>query len=690
MRDESEALRVKNQRPPPLLFTAHGLSLTAQLSTFTFTVRTKVTLVLVFLNVALFFFIFKFEHNWHTERTSLETRRRVLGPEVVDPRSLTITSTAPNGSFSLARRGDTWWLTSPLEWPANIHAVNSLINELRLLDNVSSFNVADLAPAGQKLADFGLEKPRLTVTFGSGDAGAAPSTLRIGDTTKDGTRLYVLSTDGARVHVVNRSLADSLSLTLDQLRADTLLDIPVFEAHALSVQFGGVRVRIRRESARWLFDTIIDARASKTALEVTLNALNALHPKTFNPPNPPATLPSAAPALRITIEGNNRNETLFVGDAIGSTAIPAGIATAPDVEYFAQLEGRPALFTVAIPATLMDALKNAPFALREKRVLDFEPRNVTAITLATPVLPNQPPLTLQRLEPPAGSAPDAAASWQIVQRGGAAQGPQTLPADRAAVQRLLEQLAALAAKSFPTNAATNTDLENWGFKRPEREVTLTLGAPAAPLVLDIGSDTSRELYALVGPGAPSPSVYAIDKNFLDELPVSVRAWRQRQLPELPAVARVTALKLTDLVTNSPVLDVTLDATGHPPDGTKHAAAIETLVAQLRRLRAKSFPQDGYTERIVAAGEERPWKYKLDYTVSLPGGAAGEQTTTKTLVFTDRVGGSHQFAGSAEFDAVFEIEQPFLDALQEITYGDRDPGPPPPSAETPNAKTPNSK
>src|SRR6185503_19000471 len=93
----------------------------------------KVTLVLIFLNVALFFFIFKFERNWRTEAASRESRRRVLGPEAADIRSLDITSTAPGGSFSLARKRDTWFLTKPLEWPANPHAASTIVQELQLL-----------------------------------------------------------------------------------------------------------------------------------------------------------------------------------------------------------------------------------------------------------------------------------------------------------------------------------------------------------------------------------------------------------------------------------------------------------------------------------------------------------------------------------------------------------------------------
>jgi hypothetical protein len=271
-------------------------------------------------------------------------------------------------------------------------------------------------------------------------------------------------------------------------------------------------------------------------------------------------------------------------------------------------------------------------------------------------------------------------SWQIVRRGATSQGPQTLPADHAAVQRLLEQLTLLAAKNFQTEASTNADLENWGFKRPEREVTLTFGPNTPPLTLSLGTDAARAAYALVGAANPGSSIYAVDRTILDELPILARAWRERQLPELPAVARITALKLTDLNGNTPVLDVSVDANGHAPAATPNHPAVEKILASLRMLRAKSFPQDGFTEKVLVAGDERTWRYKLEYTVALPGGAGAEQTSVKTLLFTERVGGAQTLAGSAELDAVFEIEQPLLDALWAVTYPD--PGPP---AATPEPK-----
>ena len=75
--------------------------------------------------------------------------------------------------------------------------------------------------------------------------------MLIGDTTKVGNRLYVLSPDGKRIHVVGRSLADSLGLTVSQLQADTIFNIPLFEVRSFNLQTGAP-ANLRSASPRWI------------------------------------------------------------------------------------------------------------------------------------------------------------------------------------------------------------------------------------------------------------------------------------------------------------------------------------------------------------------------------------------------------------------------------------------------------
>lgn len=644
--------------------------------------RTKVTLVLVFLNVALFFFIFRFERTWRTEAASQEARRRVLGPEAADIRELEVTSAAPGGSFTLVRNRDAWSLTRPFDWPANARAAGTIINELQLLEHEAAFNVADLGRNGLSLADYGLDQPKLVAAFTAGApraSGGAPARteLRLGDTTKDGKRLYLLSPDRQRVHIVNRSLVDSLSIPLDQLRAETLLSVRVFEARSLLIQTGGatpIRARIRREGTRWSFETPILARASKTALELALNQLNALRASSF-PASPPTPLPSSAPSLRITLEGNNRQETLFLGEAVPGTRPGAGGTT----EFLAQLDGRNAVFTVSVPGELLAVLRSAPEALREKRILDFDPAAVTAVALAAPAQPREVPLTLQRLETPAGQTAAAVPPWQVVVRASGEQSAQTRPADRAAIQRLLDQLGQAEARVFKSDAPTSADLEEWGFNRPLREVTLSLAPNQPPVVLRIGTDARRgAYYARVGTGSDAGnSVYEISPELERELPVSAVAWRDRTLTEpLPAAARISALRLTDLASGRTVAEAGFNAAGEPSPAPADATPLRELSAWLRAPRAKSFVPGGFTEKVSAAGDERPWRLQLEATIVLPAATGVESSSRLSLLLTERLGGSLQFAGSKELDAVFALDQAVIDALWALTYGSRDPGPAP--------------
>ena len=247
----------------------------------------------------------------------------------------------------------------------------------------------------------------------------------------------------------------------------------------------------------------MNARAGKNATELAINALDSLRVKSFVLQNPPATAPSAAPLLRVTIEGNNRHETLFVG-----------AQTDEEHVYYAQLEDRRAIFTVSIAAGLMNTLRNAADDLRDRHILDFDASAVTSITLSAL---NQPELALQRLESAGGGHE---AGWQIIRRGGASQGSQTLAADSAAVQKLLEQLETLSALRFQSDAPTNADIEDWGFNRPEREIALTIGgAPATQVTLQIGLPTKREniAYARI---AGLPSVYAVEPDILRDTSAS--------------------------------------------------------------------------------------------------------------------------------------------------------------------------
>jgi hypothetical protein len=328
-------------------------------------------------------------------------------------------------------------------------------------------------------------------------------------------------------------------------------------------------------------------------------------------------------------------------------------------------------------------------------VLEFDPARLTSIDIRSP---SRPDLSLRRLE---------TGAWQVVARApdstGLPQPPQ--PADAQFVGRLIAALEVLRAEVFLSDAPSAAELENWGFNRPEREITLNFaspggGAPATgsiTLMLAVASEREGRLFARVG---GSSSVLLVPAEMLGRVPVVPRAYRDRNLRTLPPGARIVGVELWKLPDNTVVFSREIEggaatwdeALASEPAETRDAAL--ALIAELRELRAQTFVQDEFTPVVPVAGVSRAWAYQLETTIALSGGDT-TQTTTSTLFVSDRIGGTTMLAGSPEFGCVFEVTQPFLDACFALTFAGRDPGPgetppaAPPPANAPVGATPTS-
>lgn len=640
--------------------------------------RTKVTLILLLLCIALYAFIFYFDHDIRA-RVSPEAAKKVFGSEVDAVERIEIVNDLLPSPVNLEKRGTDWFIAGSGGWPANSNAVQRILSELQFLEHETSFSVADLTEGGQTLADYGLEDPALVLRFGRD---SLSTELRVGAVTQVANKLYVLSPDGKRIHVVDRSLADSFRVSLDQLRADTIFSVPVFEARSLSIQLpspSNLRVRITKAGGRWIFEAPIQTRADKSSVEIVINRLNALRVRAFIDASTvdDATTGLANPDLRITLEGTSRRETLLLGRPVPG----------PLPLRYARLEDRAQIFTVETEPQFVDSLLNAQNDLRDRRVLEFDPSRLTSIDIRSP---GRPDLRLQRLE---------TGAWQVAARpaDAGAQPPLPQPADPQLVARLVEALESLRVEEFQSDAPSAAELENWGFNRPEREVTLNFaspggGAPAAAsisLALAVANEREGRIYARVG---GSSSVLLVPAETLGRVPVAPRAYRDRNLRTLPPGARIVGIELWHLPDNTVLFSRELKEGGPSSwnealadDSVEVRAAALTLIGELRELRAQSFVQDEFTPTIPVAGSNRPWAYQLETTIALSGGDT-TQTTTSALFVSERIGGTTLLAGSPELGCVFEVTQPFLDACFALTTGASDPGPTAPE-ETPAQPAP---
>ena len=92
----------------------------------------------------------------------------------------------------------------------------------------------------------------------------------------------------------------------------------------------------------------------------------------------------------------------------------------------------------------------------------------------------------------------------------------------------------------------------------------------------------------------------------------------------------------------------------------------SCLAPIRKFEVKSYLLDSYAEAYpVDAEKSLPWRFRLSATIQLPGDET-DRTETREYVFTDRLSGTVQVAGSKQYNTIFEIPQSLLDALYELT------------------------
>jgi hypothetical protein len=598
--------------------------------------RIRLTIFLLLANLAVFYWIYQLERDPApndapvTPSALVIDRIEISGPALAQPRVLEL-------------RGGNWQITSPIDWPANYFAVQRILTELQFIEPEVAFTLESIEKSGQTLADYGLEKPNLSIRYGSGDTMVG---LLVGEPTRAGNRIYVLNKADNRVLVLNREFLQGLMVDMQDLRSQQVFDMPLFEIRELALRItgtGGIsqRVSLVRDAKRWRFETPLPAPADSIRVESALTGLTSLKAnRFFESTVEESGLTGSAIPIRITLEGSNRRQTLLVGNPV-----PNGSSSNP--QLYARMDDNPTIFSV--DAALFEPLRNPQETLRERQFLIFDPAKITSIDLGL----DDFTMTLQKLE---------TGQWQVIRKS--QQGRiQPMPADTRQVDALLKGLRELTAVRFVNDAPSEADLERYGFREPQRVVRLKGGDTERTLLIGLGrnDDQSFNYYAKL---EQSPSIYQVLPPVLELVQVDPLHYRSRVLEQLPSGARIVSLKLTDTATQTTLLDIQSATDSADPWSAALAAlgseekqkAAAQLLANVRK-----FETAGYT-----ANHDREWRYTLTAQIILPGGT-DTQSESRVYRFTERLGGTRQIGWSEHKSVAFHCTQTLIDALFTLTF-----------------------
>lgn len=617
--------------------------------------RLKLTLILFVLNLLVFGAILYLERRSDLDGEN-EGARTILPVDVSRIERLEISGQALDVPRTVEKAADGrgWTVTSPETWPANLYAVTRILTQIQFLEQEVSFSLGEIEQAGQSLADYGLDPARLVLSVFT-DA-EQPIRVLMGAATEMGNRLYLMIENGRQIHVVNRDIIESLSVSLDALRDPKVFDIPVFEVRSLTMRItqpGDVTIRLVREGESWRFEAPLTAAADPVLVNTTIKELTGVEATGFFSAGD-IDLNTAglnAPARRVTLEGNGRRETLLLGNALDESG---------QKRYFARRETNPTIVTV--PAGPFDDLFVAQQKLRDASIFRFEPDSLKTITIEHA----DRRVSLQKLE---------SGGWQVVDAGEDGL-LTTQPADPDLVTDLRMSLRRLQAREFVSDAPTESSLRNqYGLADPQWTLTLSTGETEERLLIGEFYNTADGQILLYAKRRDADTVYGITRGILRWLRVDGRHYRDRQLRVLPRGARIQSITITRLEDGETVLDQAINTESETWTTHVEASSLDPeeknalldLVQQLRNFRVSDYIRDTFTENYLEeTNKVIPWSYRLDVEIVLPGGQDSVLRTERYLL-TDRLSGSFQAAGSPAREMVFSLDTAMVESLSPFLF-----------------------
>ncbi|MEO0509222.1 MAG: DUF4340 domain-containing protein [Verrucomicrobiota bacterium] len=616
--------------------------------------RFKFTIFLVVLNIIVFGLITYLNKSAEQLDDSMGGLSGQIGRELVEADQIELRGSMSAENWVLQREGSNWRITEPIQWAANYFAVSRILNQLQFIEEQASFTVDEIAKSGQTLADYGLKEPSLELIISEGDESLK---LSIGTTTEIGNNVYMLGPDQEQIFVVSRRVRDGLLVNLDDLKNREIFDIPVFEIQELSLQInssttssnGDLKVRLANTAGNWRFETPLAAEADPALVSNTINTLAAVKVGRFLEPDAgdPVTQGLENPFMRVTLHGNKRRQTLYIGNK-------DPFASEGQAQYFARFQDNPAVFTVE--ATPFEELMEAQESLRERNFMAFESDDLNTIHIAE----NGRQIRLQKIE---------TGDWQVLESTGDSD-VQPRRADPIVMQKIITDLQDLRAKTFALDAPTGVDLEIYGFNQPRRAVTLYFDNKQ-PLLLELAhpGDENLKLYARTG---QNDFIYEVERRpSLQLLPLNALHYRNRTIDKLPQAAVIRSLTLKNLQTDEQIFEYQLEEGGIweaklADLDAKTAKSINTLLKTVRSFEVETYLYNQYSDAYrVDSEKELPWAFSLDAEILLPGGD-DQQIRRIQYVFTERLSGTVQVGGSKTHNTVFQLTQKSIDALYDLT------------------------
>jgi hypothetical protein len=391
-----------------------------------------------------------------------------------------------------------WWIRTPIQVRADPYQIQQVLSILEFLPRKRELSPEEISESKLTLADYGLDKPRMTARFKTSQDRA--HVLHIGNERKQGNDLYVQVEGEPSVLVIDKEILDRLNKKLDDFRERALLDIPVDSVTRVEILQGTKSMEFEKQSdGSWRVVQPLLARADAARIGDLLAQIcnarvdqflseDAGAAKTYGLDEPHGSV------LKLT--AGDQTYSIIFGDNLKED--PEKIA--------AQLKGRYSI--VSIPSFFAKPVSEPLNYYRDASLASFDPASVIEVEVR-----QRQAVTLLRKD---------AEGWKILK-------PEVMEADPELVAEFLESLRATRISGFVSDVAT--ELEKYSLKTPLYSIAIRGGAgevDGAILELALGSqEPGSKLVHAKREG--DSSVYALDLDQIESWPKHAHDFRTRTL-----------------------------------------------------------------------------------------------------------------------------------------------------------------
>lgn len=375
----------------------------------------------------------------------------------------------------LAKDGEHWRLTAPIEFPAADAAISSLLGTLADLKVERRLAAGDVDPTA-----YGLDHPQVALELTTTDG--ARFGLEVGDETALGSNRALRRAGDDGLVLAPGWFVKDLEKDVDEWRSKDVLDVYADQVASIQVVAHGDRIEAVRVDDRWQLLAPVTDLADRDQMQGLVSDLNGLTVETFVAANADlAALGLEQPVYRITVVRSTGDQPSVL--ELGMTRGQDGAT-----QIACRRDGRDVFW---VRDTISPRLDKAPVRWRSAVVYPFDTWDVDGLTIAR----GGESLRLERAE----------GTWR------SADGAE---ADMTAVSDRLQALAALKATDYDLVSPPSAEIGRVELVLDAAD--LKAEKPAAPLVLTFYAPLKQGGNALVTVSA-RPTVMAAPADAVEKI-----------------------------------------------------------------------------------------------------------------------------------------------------------------------------